>query len=174
MLEDIFSELMDLKRRVSRLEDKSTQIIQLYASTTASKNTNINNAAVTAIDWNLGVAPEIGNIGTLFTHSTSVNPTRINITRKALLEINAWILPSSTVADVNVAIAVLLNGVAIRPSGYGYISAAAGHNFANSSVTCYCKANAGDYLEVITQQEAAAGTATLRDLSRIVIKEIFV
>ena len=174
MLEDIFSELMDLKKRVTRLEDKSTQMVQLYASTTASKNLNLNTAGVPTIDWNLGVAPEIGNIGTLFTHSTSVNPTRINITRKALIEVNVALLIEATVTDLNLAGAVTLTGVAIRPSGYAYISNGSGNNFAALLMTTYCKASANDYIQVVTQQEAAAGTATLRDLSRIVIKEIFV
>ena len=174
MLNEVMGYIQDIWGRLSRLESKNVQLLQVRGNTTASKNTNVNPAAATAIDWNLGATSDIGNIGTLFTHSTSTNPTRITINRKAFVEVDIAICVSGAVTDTNVEVSARVNGSTfLRPFCNAYISNAGGHTLSNAIMTVWYRASAGDYIEVLTQQEAAAGTVALRDISRLTIKEIF-
>ncbi len=175
-MEDLYEKYASLEARIKHLESKTVQAIQVNASTTASKNTNINTGTVT-IDWNLGTGTHGFNYGTLFTHSTVTNPTRITFNRKCAVMFGLSIAGNTTTANASLLAQVRLNGTTtIMPNSYINVPAAGGTNDHDAGLTgIYFGLDTGDYFEARCVLTGAAGTVTLfSTISTFWIKEIFV
>jgi len=123
------------------------------------KNTNINNVAVTALNWNNSA--EV-NRGTLFTHSTVTNDTRVTFNRKCVVTMVATIVSTGVVTNASMRVRFRVNGSnLLRTSAWlHHVNAGGDIEDACTLVRTYSFA-AGDYIEVCTDLQGAAGTITL-------------
>lgn len=172
MIDEVMSYIQDIWGRLSKLESKNQQLISVYATTTASKNTNINNVAVTALNWNNSA--EV-NRGTLFAHSTVTNDTRVTFNRKCVVVMTATIVSSGAVTNASMRVRFRVNGSnLLRTSAWlHHVNAGGDIEDACTLVRAYSFA-AGDYIEVCTDLQGAAGTITLNgSQSMLEIYEVF-
>jgi hypothetical protein len=171
MLDEMMGYISDIWGRLSKLESKNIQAISVIASTTASKNTNINAGTVT-ISWNNSDY----NYGTLFSHSTVTNDSRITINRKCAVEFGVSVIGATAVANTSILVQCRLNGsTTLTPNSYINISAAGGTTESDATFTgIRFGLNAGDYLEVRCISTGAAGDTDLYlTLSNFWVREIY-
>lgn len=131
-----------------------------YIQLTTATSINVNTDAETTIQWDT-IDLQAGQ--SLSFDSTKSN-THIVAEVAGCYRLYANLLLTSAVADVNIRVRVRYNTTTILRSRWttGYLSNRYGHN--ETSVAPYIpliELNTGDYLEITTQREAAAGTVSL-------------
>jgi hypothetical protein len=132
-----------------------------YASArlTTAFASNINTAGGTVIDWDSQKSVNTPP----FTHSTVTNPSRVTITEDGTYRIYVNLNFTSTVQRAAPKVQVRLNGTTLfdGTGASGYIRSLSGHNNASVNLTIVEDLQNGDYLEVISTQDAETGTVTL-------------
>lgn len=132
-----------------------------YASSrlTTSFSGNINQATETVIEWDAQNSID----SPPFDHSTAANPGRLTITEDGTYRIYANLSFTSTIVRANPKMQCRLNGSILLDgtSAGGYIRSASGHNTASTNLTIVEELEAGDYIEVVSSQDANSGLVTL-------------
>lgn len=131
-----------------------------FAVTTNDAATDINGANV-LIAWDQTAHIDKGGI---WTHASGgPNPSRIEVEEIGIYLVNVVVKFTTAVADVNINMQLRVNGTTlVGPVGScGYVSNAGGHAEASVSISALLSLAANDYLEVVSNQEAAAGVANM-------------
>ncbi len=147
------------------------QVAQVYNNTT----TDINVATPVAISWN-GTTTTIRIVDSLFTHSTSTNPSRVEVNADGLFEI------SYSISVDNVGNSRTTPRSRIRLNGSTYITIGVGYSYTRNTTDdkltlvthpVLLPLTSGDYIEILCDQQGTAGTAnTIPDESSFKIKLI--
>lgn len=131
-----------------------------FAVTTNNVALDINGTNI-AIPWDQTAHIDKGGI---WTHDGGGGtPSRIEVEEIGIYLVNVVVKFSTAVSDVNLNMQLRVNGTTlVGPVGScGYISNAGGHAEASVSISAIVSLAADDYLEVISNREAAAGVTNM-------------
>ncbi|MBW4062252.1 hypothetical protein HJC99_06825 [Candidatus Saccharibacteria bacterium] len=120
----------------------------------AAGGTDANSATPTAIPWNAQTRVDSG-----YTHSTSVNPTRLNIVNNGWYQVSYSVSTANASANRNtVQCRLRFNGTTYNTpsSSYSYTRNTVDANGTNST-SVMVQATAGDYIEVVCNLSGSAG-----------------
>jgi hypothetical protein len=99
----------------------------------------------------------------VFTHSTTVNPSRIGVLRNGLYRVDVLISYFSAAVRYNGILKLRIDGTTTLDGRgkMGYVRAGSGHNEASLFLTVSCNLTNGQYVEALVDREAVAGAATM-------------
>jgi hypothetical protein len=124
---------------------------------TSSLTTDINTSAV--VSWDVEHVKDSG-----FTHDSVSTPSQISFDEAGRYLVNVSLSFEGSRDRANPGVRLRKNGTdTLDGEGlHGYIRNYSGHNESTNGFMRFIEVEAGDYIEVITSQEAASGTLNLR------------
>lgn len=132
-----------------------------FTSTDTGSNINVG-SGVFEVPWDT----------TLIPNAAVAQPTNpeIEVQETGLWEFYASLSFDTGTARINPRIRFRINGtIQNEEGGSGYIRAASGHNEASNSIKVAYNLNAGDIVEVVTDQLGNSGTVTLRSKASVLL-----
>ena len=143
-------------KAMAALDELDLGDVMILATDDVTQEFNVADPGTPA-KWNLQQ-----HVGSGFSHSMGIaQRSKGNVTIPGWIRIYGLLTYSSFTADVSLSVRIRKNGTTflVGDGRHGYISTTNGHTTSSSSIETWAELAAGDYVEVISTQNGAVGTA---------------